>query len=270
MAAQQKRMKFAAEYIRLREHEGNDAAAIRKAAVNAGYSQTSAQANGYRLMKHPLVRKTIEQALQKHMERAQINGETILRYWWDIATCEIPFPPAGPCRYCWGIDHQYQYTQAEARTAMRKHTSEQLKKSPHLRVPFDDLGGTGFDKTKKPHPHCPECNGMGRNYVMVIDRDKLTVAQRAAIDEVRVHKDGSVSLKMRDRSRAMENLQQLMGMIQPRKPLEVLDPQRPIEENVDILLQTAIDQGLINVPQPALPVLDNAGSSAELADAAAD
>jgi hypothetical protein len=156
---------------------------------------------------------------------------------------------------------------------MRKHTSEQLKKAPHNRVPFDDLGGIGFDRTLKPHPHCPECHGLGRNYAKTIDRDKMTEGQRAAIDEIRMHKDGTVSLKMRDRSRAMENLQQLMGLIQPRKPLEVIDPARPIEENVDILLQTAVDQGLINIAQPPLlkpsPVIEHDdGSTEQLADAA--
>jgi hypothetical protein len=60
-----------------------------------------------------------------------------------------------------------------------------------------------------------------------------------------------------------------MGLVQPRKPLEVIDPQRPIEENVDILIQTAIDQGLVDMRQPALlpPVIEHDGSSEQLADA---
>jgi len=266
-----KRRKFAEEYLALRENGKIDATAIEEAAIAAGYKATSALSRGHALLRHPEVIAILDGAVTRHMERAEVNGETILRYWWDIATCEIPFPPAGACRYCWGEDHQYQYTLDEYRRAMRKHTSEQLKKSPHARVPFDELGGHGFDRTKKPHPYCTECNGEGRNYAFVVDRDKLTPAQRQAIDEVRVHKDGSVSLKMRDRSRAMENLQSLMGLIQPRKPLEVLDPQRPIEENVDILLQTAIDQGLLTRATPLpLPVIEHDGRTEQLADADAE
>jgi phage terminase small subunit len=266
---QQRRKRFAEIFLTLREKGIGDTQAVRQAAMGVGYTKGSAQSMGSKMLNDPFVRRIIEGAVARHMERAEVNGETIMKYWWDIATCELPFPPAGPCRYCWGEDHQYQYTLAEYRNAQRKHTSDQLKKSPHLRVPFDELGGIGFDRTKKPHPYCTECNGEGRNYMLVIDREKLTPAQRQAIDEVRVHKDGSVSLKMRDRSRAMENLQQLMGMIQPRKPLEVIDPQRPIEENVDILLQTAIDQGLINMQPPSVPtpVLEHDGPSEQLADA---
>jgi hypothetical protein len=265
----QKRRKFAAEFIRLRSQGTADADAIRQAAINAGVKPSSASSTGHQMLKVPIVRQTIEQAFQRAAERAKIDSTAIMQYWHDIATAELPLPPAGPCRNCWGEDHQYQYTLNEYRTAMRKHTSEQLKKSPHLRVPFDELGGIGFDRNKPPHPLCPECNGQGRNYMMVLDRDKLTVGQRMAVDEVRVHKDGSVSLKMRDRSRAMENLQSLMGLVQPRKPLEVIDPQRPIEENVDILIQTAIDQGLVDMRQPALlpPVIEHDGSSEQLADA---
>jgi hypothetical protein len=261
-AAVQRRHKFAEAYVALRENGKSDTAAAAEAALHCGY------ATGYawHLINHPQVKAFVEGRVARHLERAEVNSEAILRYWWDIATCELPFPPAGPCRYCWGVDHQYQYTQSEARTALRKHTGDQLKKAVHLRVPFDDLGGTGFDRTKKPHPHCPECNGQGRNYLLVIDRDKLSHAQRHAIDEIRVHKDGSVSLKMRDRSRAMENLQNLMGLIQPRKPLEVLDPQRPLGENVDIVLQTAIDQGLLKMPLSPLPVLEHDGRTEQLAD----
>jgi len=268
----QKRRKFAAEFIRLRNSGAADADAIKQAAINAGCKALNASSAGHQMLKVPIVRETIELAFQRAAQRSQIDSAAIMRYWHEIAIAELPLPPAGPCRNCWGEDHQYQYTLNEWRSAMRKHTGEQLKKSPHLRVPFDELGGTGFDKMKPPHPLCPECNGQGRNYVMVLDRDKLTPGQRMAVEEVRVHKDGSVSLKMRDRSRAMENLQSLMGLVQPRKPLEVIDPQRPIEENVDILLQTAIDQGLLDLQQPpSLPPLieHDDGSSEQLADAAA-
>lgn len=261
---------FAEAFITLRQKGVGDQSAARQAAVSVGYAPSNATQAAQKLLNQPVVRKHIDNAFAKHRERAQVNGETILRYWFDIATCELPFPPAGPCRHCWGQDHQYQFTLAEYRAALRKHTSDQMQKQPHQRRPFDDLGGTGFDKTLKPHPYCPECNGQGRNYILVVDRDKLTEAQRMAIDEVRVHKDGSVSLRMRDRSRAMENLQALMGLVQPRKPLEVIDPARPIEENVNILLQTAIDQGLLIMPQPSLPqsVIENEPEHTErLADA---
>jgi phage terminase small subunit len=266
----QKKRRFAEVFLQCKQRGLGDNTAKERAVAAAGYKTTHALMQADKLLQDPLVKATVEQAVRKHMERAEVNGEAIMRYWLEIAMCEIPWPLAGPCRHCWGIDHQYQYTQAEYRTAMRKHTAEQLKKQPHNRVPFDDLGGMGFDRTKKPHPYCPECHGEGRNYARTLDPDKLTEAQRHAIDEIKVGKDGSVSLKMRDRSRAMENLQQLMGLIQPRKPLEVIDPARPIEENVNILIQTAVDQGLINVaqPLPLPPVIDNDGTAEQLADAA--
>jgi len=265
-----RRQRFTQEYLARLAAGDAKTVAFTQAAIAVGYAPKNAAVAGARLINRPEIKAIIEKAAAKGLARAEINGEAVARYWHDIAMTEIPLPPVGACRYCWGIDNQYQYTQDEHRRAMRKHTSDQLKRQPHERVPFDELGGMGFDRTKKPHPYCPECNGVGKNYPMVIDRDKLTEGQRHAIDAITIAKDGSVTLKMRDRSRAMENLQSLMGMIQPRKPLEVLDPNAPIEENVDILLQTAIDQGLATIGRPAQVIEHDAGDTSELANAAAD
>jgi len=268
-AVNNRRQRFTQEYIALLAQGKNKTEAMRAAAIAVGYSPKSADVAGARLVNRPEIRAITEKAIAKRQTALEVNGEAVMRYWRDIATSELPLPPVGACRYCWGFDHQYQYTQDECRRALRKHTADQLKRQPHERVPFDDLGGEGFDRTKKPHPYCPECHGVGKNYPMVIDAEKLTPGQRASIDAITIQKDGSVTLKMRDRSRAMENLQSLMGMIQPRKPLEVLDPNAPIEENVNILLQTAIDQGLVTLGRPAT-VIEHDGATEQLADAAAD
>ena len=265
-----RQQRFAEQYVALLAQGKRKTEAMTAAAIAVGYSPKTALHAASRLVNKPEIKAITERAIAKRADRLEVNGEAVMSYWHGIATCEIPLPPVGACRYCWGIDHQYQYTQDEARRAMRKHTADQLKRQPHERVPFDDLGGEGFDRTKKPHPYCPECHGVGKNYPMVIDADKLTPGQRASIDAITIQKDGSVTLKMRDRSRAMENLQSLMGMIQPRKPLEVLDPNAPIEENVNILLQTAIDQGLATLGRDATVIEHDAGATEQLADAAAD
>jgi hypothetical protein len=237
---------FAREFVLLRENGIGETKAWTQAAIAAGYSERTAHVQGGQLLRRPEIKAIVDAHMKRHIKKFDLKAVTVLQYWYDIATAELPLPPVGACRHCYGQDFRYQFTLDEYRDKFRAHTRDQLRKeNANLRVPFDELGGTGFDKTRRPNPECPECNGTGIHHPLIIDREKMTAAQRFAIDEVRVHRDGSVSLKMRDRSRAMENLQQLMGMIQPRKPVEVLDPARPLEENVDVVLQTAIDQGLI-------------------------
>lgn len=222
-----------------------------QAAILAGYEPKRASQQSSYLLAIPLVREMIEQEMKRLLLRLELDSNVVVKYWWDIATAELPLPEVGACRYCHGIDHRYQFTLDEHRNAMRAHTAAQLKLPGPRRIPFDELGGIGFDRRKKPDPNCPECNGIGVNYMPVIDRDKFTPAQRAAIDEVRVHKDGSVSLKMRDRSRAMENLQSLLN-IMPGKKQDELDPAAPLERQLDMLLTAAAAKGLIALPGPTM------------------
>lgn len=225
-----------------------------EAALLAGYAPKAASQQASYLLAIPLIREMIEQEMQRLLLRLELDSNVVVKYWWDIATAELPLPEVGACRYCHGIDHRYQFTLEEYRNGLRAHTAAQLKRPEGRRVPFDEQGGTGFDRRKPPDPNCPECNGLGVNYMPVIDRDKFTPAQRAAIDEVRVHKDGSVSLKMRDRSRAMENLQALLNLMPGKKQGE-LDPAAPLENQLDMLLAAAAAKGLIALPNA--PTIDH-------------
>lgn len=234
-----------------------------EAAAKAGWSRNSAATIAMLLLKKPEIRYLIQKEMAKHAQRISLKGDEIARYWQQIAYAELPLPDVGCCRYCHGMDHDYQFTLNEWRVARGSHILAQMKKPQRDRKEFDERGGIGFDRTLPPHPECPECNGLGINYPMVIDRDKLTPAQRAAMDEVRVMKDGSVSLRMRDRSRAMENLQKLLQLV----PLG--DPVQSLEEQVDNLLRTAIDRGMVTLPQSYIDH-DLPTDHSEIVDASAE
>src|SRR6266851_3096803 len=89
----------------------------------------------------------------------------------------------GCCRYCHGTDNQYQYTLNEMREASRQHLQVQLKiRDQNLRVPFDELGGRGYDPRRPPLNNCPECHGFGISIIVPLNLDNLSLAARMLYD----------------------------------------------------------------------------------------
>lgn len=232
-----------------------------EAARKAGWGAAGAANAANFLMRRKDIRELIRQAEEEHLQQIDLTASKIVNYWHLISHAELPLPDVGCCRYCYGTDHAYQYTLNEYRDALRAHTLLQLKKQQKDRREFDDRGGLGYDSRRPPSPDCPECHGVGINLPLVIDRERLTPAQRMALDEVKVNKDGSVSLRMRDRSRAMENLQRLFDRV------PALDPQQNLEAQVNLLLRAALDRGMISLPEP---YRDAEAVDTEYADAAAE
>lgn len=211
---------------------------------------------------HELARET-----SRRQYRTSIYGDELVRRLWQVATAdarELTQVRYVNCRYCWGIDHQYQFRDHELREATARHLREQLKLSEEDRVPFDELGGGGFHGERDPcrgpdwelrqlqsgadppsvaamvnsDHDCPACDGVGVRTVWVADSRTLSPSAAALFNGVSVSKDGFVEVKVRDRDRAMTQLGRWLGMEVHRTVNANLDFTQLTEEQ----LERAIEQ----------------------------
>jgi len=220
-----------------------------RAARAAGISKDLAGHVSNEWLKRTRVLLAINQARQETSVRLQINADDVAQYWWDLATAdarELNPVLRGSCRYCWGVEHQYQYTENEWRIALRKHLVAQLKLPPASRRELDMLGGTGYNSTRDPHPECTECNGKGILVVSPLAIDNLSRGAALLFDGIKYTRDGGIEIKLRDRTKAMENFQDLLGFRRTRKPLDVFNPDEMTDEQLDAVLFEASEKGIID------------------------
>ena len=158
--------------------------------------------DGRYLLARSDVQSKIRFARHRSQSHTEIYADAVFKRWWQLATAdprELISVFRVNCRHCHGIDHRYQYTVDELRTARQSHEIEQRRKSDRDRVEFDDLGGDGFDPWGEPHPNCTECGGRGLSQVWVADTRHLSPAAALLYDGVELSRDGSMRIKMRDR-----------------------------------------------------------------------
>lgn len=158
----------------------------------------------------------IQAAIAEHMEncrvRSEITVEAILRRWWDIANAdvnELVEMRRECCRHCYGIDGQYQWTQAEYARALEK-AIELGKPSP------ESSGGFGYDPTKPPVIDCPECRGLGVERAHIHDTRQLKSSARKLYAGIQKTKDGFKVLT-RDQDAALTNIARYLGMFEEKQ-----------------------------------------------------
>ena len=82
----------------------------------------------------------------------------------------------------------------------------------------DGMGGFGFDMNAEPNPDCPECGGLGQEYVHVMDTRKLTGSAKRLYAGVQRTKDG-IKVLTRDKDAALANISRYLGMLVDRKEI---------------------------------------------------
>ena len=223
-----------------------------QAILRAGYKGTNPTAAASELLTYSDVRALISKVVAERTERLQIAADDIARYWFKLATADArDLCPVivSCCRYCYGMDHQYQFSLNEMRTKRQAHITMQLKKkNPKDRVEFDELGGDGYDFTRKPFAECPECHGVGVATVVPVDVTKLSDQAALLYDGYKIGKDGTVEVKIRDRSKALENLTEILGLGKKRRILES-NPDDMSDEELDAALASAVQRKLISPDQ---------------------
>lgn len=179
-------------------------------------SPTTINRKAKELMDNGKIAARLEELRAPGIRNAEITAEMVLRALWDIHTAdpnEIMHVRRVCCRYCHGIDHEYQWDEREFERAIRAAKTADLppgKTEKDRKLP-EAPGGFGWDRTADPHPDCPDCQGEGREDVHINDTRKLTGKAKALYGGVKVTKDG-IEVKHRDQDGALMAVAKHLGM----------------------------------------------------------
>lgn len=188
------------------------------AARRAGYSGKSAEDIGRQLLRKTPVAEAIAEARNRVAEKLEISHEQIVARLWSIATAnpnELVAHRIGACRYCHGVEHEFQWKTAREFDAACQAASE---KDEAGRQPTDH-GGYGYDITAAPAPDCPECNGLGIGYVHAADTAALRGAAALLYDGVKQTREG-IEIKLQDRAKALEQVARHLGFFNDKLTLK--------------------------------------------------
>ncbi|HKY80631.1 MAG TPA: terminase small subunit [Sphingobium sp.] len=215
MALTDKQAAFIREYL----VDMNATAAYKRAGYVA--KGNAAEVNAARLLRNAQVAKAIEEAQAALAERTEITQEMVLKRWWEIATADpnelIQFRRTC-CRHCHGIDHEYQWIDADEYDKALAFAAMGEDADPRT-FPKDD-GGYGFNKTLAPARDCPKCFGEGNGDVHATDTRHLKGSARLLYAGVKLTKDG-FEIKMQDQGKALENVARHLGMFKDKVEVTV-------------------------------------------------
>jgi len=170
-----------------------------------------------KLFKNPKVSLRFEELHSRLVKEAEdeciISAKDVLKRWKEIAFAdpnEIIHFRRVCCRYCFGINHEYQWKdEAEYQRAVNAATSAANEDETPV-IP-DNEGGYGYDDTIRPHPKCPKCKGEGHGEIHATDTRDLSPQGKALYAGVKQTKDG-FEIKMQDQGKALENIARHLGM----------------------------------------------------------
>ncbi|MBD0440654.1 terminase small subunit [Acinetobacter baumannii] len=216
MALRGKQQRFVDEYLIDRN--------ATQAAIRAGYSAKTAEQMGYQLLQKTSVQEHISKGEAELAERNKITQDKVLNRLWEMATADpnelIRYVRVN-CRYCWGVDHYYQWTKGEYHNACYNALVNQKPKP-------DCDGGFDFDKTKAPNPDCPECKGEGKGYVTVADTTRVSAQAKMLYAGIKESQHG-IEIKMNDQVAALIKAGQHIGMFKERVE-HSNDPENPLTD----------------------------------------
>lgn len=179
-----------------------------QAAIRAGYKASASTVTSTALMKRPMVAARIAKLMEQRANRVEAKADDVVRRLVQIVNADARLLTShriGACRYCHGIDHQFQWrTQREFDEACAEASAKN-------KTPPDCSGGFGYRRTAQPNPDCPECDGLGEPYTHFADTDKLPPEVAVLFEGVKQTRNGP-EFKMADKNRALERLADHLGI----------------------------------------------------------
>lgn len=207
------------------------------AARQVGVPATRAYGASQKWLRDPRVRRKLAEVELETLRRQNVDMDLVMRQMLVRATTpvtealgEVIIPP---CRHCWGTNNEYQRTHAEWEKDERKHDEDLAawvragSKEKTKPLPFNPMGGDGYDPEAPPNPDCPNCYGRGdiRNPVhLPIDTRFMSAEGKLLLAGFEIGKDG-YKLKTRDQDTATASLiSVLKDVIQLRQRDDALGP----------------------------------------------
>lgn len=248
-----------------------------RAAAAVGLSPRTASEQGSLLLKRPHVLAEVHRQFTLNREKLQLQREDVMQMWFDLAYAdptELSPVMVACCRHCYGEDHEYQYTTIELRQEYLKHR-EKHKNSKHAPPAMDEKGGDGYDPRLPPFSiengmdhDCPECHGIGIQKALPFNPKKLSRAGKQLYNGIKIDKQGNVQIVFNDRLKALEKLEQHLGLLKPRRGVKVVNFDDIEDDELDALLSEARSRGLLReeeVPSRKMVDITPARTSRELA-----
>ncbi|WP_323042872.1 terminase small subunit [Gemmobacter sp.] len=173
-----------------------------QAAIRAGYSRAGAKVTAHKLLTNANVAAEIARQSEDRFRRLRINADDLIE---RAAAILMADPRAltgyhiGPCRYCWGIDHDYQWkTRREYRDACAEAALDG-------RPEPSDAGGFGFRLDGHANPDCPECCGFGTPRAVFADTRNLSPEAAILFEGIEETRDG-IRIRMASKEKAFDVL----------------------------------------------------------------
>lgn len=223
-------------------------------AQRAGRTVGFSPAQPYTVLNRPDVQAAIKERRELvEGERSRSGAKFVLDRLWDISTAdprELVEIRKVPCRYCHGINGQYQFTQTEMDRLLKAHeygryghpfealwprgAAEQAAwTAGKADLPFDPQGGAGYTANRDPYPECSECHGNGTTVYYTHDTRKLSPPARYLYRGVKWGKGGTEIL-MTNQDAARDMLAKHYGVAVDRRELIVrtIDPEKLSDEEL--------------------------------------
>jgi hypothetical protein len=185
------------------------------------------------LLATPNIRAEVQRLLDERATVTGITADRALIRLWETATAdprELVDIRVGSCRHCWGLYHQYQYTETEWEKALSDHVHAEAKrrkaeKDDYVPRECPPKGGTGYSPNRTPNPECPECHGDGTPRSIIRDLRKASPGALALYGGAKYDKDGRLVVIVRDQLPALKLVAEHLGLLngEPRTPTEA-DP----------------------------------------------
>lgn len=211
-----------------------------RAALEAGYPPARTHVIAHRLLQETRIKRRIVVIETDRLRRTKFDGDTFLARELLLATADVgelieTWIP--PCRYCWGLNSEYQRTHAEFQEAWDEYMRLPEKRRRGIpafadfgygmvavyddtggKLPFDQKGGDGYDPSQPPNPGCPNCRGRGHEhpergsvpYIRIKDSRFLSDTGRALYAGIKVGPRGFEQL-LHDQSAARARLMAMLG-----------------------------------------------------------
>ena len=173
------------------------------------------------------VQEYVSELTSQALTNVLISAQDIIQDWVDIVHAdpnEIVAHVRVNCRFCHGIDHQFQWIETEYYTAAANAID--LKQEPP-----DCSGGFGYNGTLEPVGDCPSCFGMGIGEVRVADTTKLSPGARKLLKGIEVTKNG-IKVMLHDQQEARNMIATCMGILGATAPaLPFMKSAQTVEED---------------------------------------
>lgn len=196
-----------------------------QAALRVGVAESNAATQAWRWLSNPEVYEAIEERKKDLAAAAGISQEWVLRQWKEIAEAdpaELIWLELQSCRFCHGINHQFQWTEIEYKNAVEAAQSHVCNsKCGELctkRIAPLPIGGFGFDPHREPAADCPSCHGNGTERVAIADTRRLKGSARRLYAGIKTTQHG-IEVKMQDQAAARENIAKFLGMLVNKQEL---------------------------------------------------